>query len=236
MKKIIYLIIIGILCGCSSKKINVENPISIVYNDYNLVEKDYDSIVNMLNEINFSCGKKQSYEGNVLTITTDTNFYQFHISNNYYMEFQKNDKYCYTKETEKVKNMFNFLNQKLNEYTDLSFFTIYSEINYINNNNDMIIKLDKNDNFIIINTTLPIKNFKINEIEYDKKTNNYIETDLLYSYEQIKNNQTIIIRKEILQKPNFIISFINTYNYFVTILPIINENNEINFITNIDKK
>ena len=177
----------------------MENPISIVYNDYNLVEKDYDSIVNMLNEINFSCGKKQSYEGNVLTITTDTNFYQFHISNNYYMEFQKNDKYCYTKETEKVKNMLNFLNQKLNEYTDLSFFTIYSEINYINNNNDMIIKLDKNDNFIIINTTLPIKNFKINEIEYDKKTNNYIETDLLYSYEQIKNNQTIIIRKEILQ-------------------------------------
>lgn len=235
MKKIIYLTIILTTCSCSSKKIVVDNTISIIYNNYNIVEKDYDSIINTLNEVSFSCGKKQNYQGDMLTVTTNNNFYQFHISSNYYMEFQKNDKYCYTKDTEKIKNMINFLNQKINEYTDLSFFTIRNETNYINNANDMIIKLDKKDNFIIININLPITNFKINEIEYKEKTDNYIETDLLYSYEEVKKNETIIIRKDILQKPNFIISFTNIYNYLVTILPIINENNEINFITNINK-
>lgn len=100
----------------------------------------------------------------------------------------------------------------------------------------MVIKLNKNNDYIVINNSLLINNFKINEIEYNKKANNYIETDLLYSYQQIKNNQAIIIRKEILENPNFIISFTNPYNYLSTILPIINESNEINFITNIDKK
>lgn len=234
MKKILCITILFIITGCSSKTIMVEKPISVIYNERNIVEKDYESITNIINELNFSCGKVKNVEGNKLLITTNNQVYQFHISSNYYMEFQENDKYCYTKEVEKVKKLIETLNQNIIKYTDISFFTIRSEENYEIEEADTIIKLDKKKNYIIINSKYPLTSFKINEIEY-QENGNYIEIDLLYNNELIETNNNIVIRKEILQIPNFKISFYNQYNYLVNILPILNENNEINFITNIQK-
>lgn len=234
MKKILYLTILFLSTSCSSKNIMVEKPITIMYNEQNIVEIDYDSVTTFLNQLEFSCGKKQNYSGNTLTVTTNNQIYQFHISSNYYMEFQEKDKYCYTKEDEKIKELVKNLEQIVAKYTDISFFTIRNEENFTTNDSDLIIKLDKKKNYIIINTSYPLTNFKINEIEY-QEDNTYKEIDLLYASDTIEANKTIIIRKEILQTPNFKISFYSPYNYLINILPISNENNEINFITTINK-
>lgn len=234
MKKTLCLIVLFLIAGCSSKNIMVDKIVAATYNEQTIVENDYESITTILNQLKFSCGKQQNYVGNTLTITTNDQIYQFHISSNYYMEFKENDKYCYTKETEKIKKLMEILEQIITKYTDITFFTIYNQMEDIIDDNNLIIKLDKQKNYIVINSLYPLTNFKINEIEY-QEDGNYKEIDLLYSINSVDANKTIVIRKEILQKPNFKISFYSPYNYLINILPISSKNNEINFITNINK-
>lgn len=235
MKKFVWVIILFLISGCSSKSIEVENPISINYNDNNIVEKDYSKITNIISTMKFSCGKTQNYTGDILNITTNNMIYKFHISSNYYMEFQQNDKYCYTNDTKKVKKLIQTLDEITNSYFDISYFTIRNEVNYEVNEEESFIKLDKNENYIIINSLYALYDFKINQIEYNSSDNTYTEIDLLYAINVIEENKNIIIRKEILTTPSFKISFKNQYGYLVTILPFYNEDNNINFATEIKK-
>ena len=235
MKKLFGIICIFILTGCNTETTFVETPLAITYNEIELVEKDFEKITTILNTIKFNCGKQEIYDKNILTVTTSDIIYKFHISSNYYMEFQRNDKYCHTKEVEKVKKIILELEKIEAEYNDTTFYTIRTEKNYTNNKNDALIRLDKSNDYIIINSSYPLNNFKINEIEYNKKNDKFTDIDLLYSINYFDSNVKIIIRKKILRNPDFRISFITPYNYLITILPILNENNEINYITSITK-
>ena len=105
MKKLFSIIFILILTGCSNDNFTVENPVSIVYNDNNIVENDFNDITSIINKISFTCGKQNNYSGNTLTIITNEQVYKFSISSNYYMVFQENDKYCYTTEIENAKGL-----------------------------------------------------------------------------------------------------------------------------------
>lgn len=235
MKKILWIFLFFFIVGCSSKKIMVENPISILYNGDSLMEQDYESITKLINQINFSCGKVQNYEGNKLTITTEKQIYQFHISSNYYMGFQENDKYCYTKDSKKVEALVINLNNIITKYTDITYFTIKKENEYKSTNADSIIKLDKSHDYIIINSMYPIYEFKINEIQFNETDDTFTEIDLLYSTDLLEANQNIIIRKEVLYNPNFKISFKSPYGYLINILPKNIENKGVFFITEVKK-
>ncbi len=235
MKKFILLIItIIILTGCSKHTISINNTISINYNNINIVEDDYNKITTIINNINFYCGKAININENVLTITTNDIIYKFDISSNYYMEYQNNNKYCHTKDSEKVKILIDTLNEIVKKYQDISYFTIRNENNYDVQDGDSFIKLDKKNDYIIINSLYPLYNFKINQIELDNN-NSFKEIAPLYSIDTIDKQTNIVIRKEILKDPDFKISFKNQYGYLANILPFRNDNNEVNFLTKIEK-
>ena len=113
--------------------------------------------------------------------------------------------------------------------------SIRKENDYLATNHDSIIKLDKSHDYIIINSIYPIYEFKINEIEFNESDNSFTDIDLLYSVDLLEAHKNVVIRKEILNNPNFKISFKNPYNYFINILPIKTENGNINFKTELKK-
>ena len=236
MKKYLFFTIIFILTGCGSKNILFEDIISISYQNNIIIENDYEGIVNLLSKIKFSCGKKQNYNDKILTITDQNSIYHFFISHNYYMEFEKNNKYCYTKEDEQIKKLVNQLDNIIAKYQNTDFFTITSEIDYKYSNEDIYIKLEKVNQYIILSSELPIYNLKINEIEYDKNNNSYKEINLLYSTNEIEPNKNVIIRKDILTEANFKISFETPYNYQINIIPTLNNEQIVDFQTQIQQK
>ena len=106
------------------------------------------------------------------------------------------------------------LNELESLYNNDSFYTITYTNNYEDNSNDEIIKIDKNDNYIIINSMYDLYNFSINEIKVNN--NEYEEIDLIYNKDFINKNN-IIIRKD--DFTNIKISFSTKYNYIVNIIP-----------------
>ena len=234
MKKVWLLIVILLFTGCTKHNIIINDVIAITYNDNSIVNEDFTEIIDDISKIDFYCGKQTNNNyTNTLTITTNQNLYKFDISNNYYMEYQDNDKYCHTKDTKKVEELVNKMNNLIDKYSNISYFTIRSELDYEAKPEETFVKLDKSNNYIIINSIYPLYDFKINQVEKD--STDFKEISLLYSAESIDKKRNIIIRKEVLDNPDFKISFRNQYNYFVTILPFTNDNNEINFITDIKK-
>lgn len=220
MKIIIIMITLTLLLtGCTKLDIN-SNITSITYNNHVIDESDYGNIVDYLNSTTFYCGKKQNYNEHTLIVGTNEEIFNFHLSNNYYMEYQKDNKYCYTKNKEVVKNLITTLDNLINKYTDISTYNINYIKGYEENNKDFNIKLDKNNDYIVINKNESISNFKINEIEYTD--NDYEEINLIYSEDLIDKN-SIVIRKDLINNPNIKISFINSYGYTVNIIPVLEE-------------
>ena len=236
MKKYLFFTIIFILTGCGSKNILFEDIISISYQNNIIIENDYKSIAGLLSEIKFSCGKKQNYNDKTLTITDQNSIYHFFISHNYYMEFEKNNKYCYTKDNEQTKKLVNELDNIIAKYQNIDFFTLSNENDYNYNNEDIYVKLEKANQYIILSSQLPIYNFKINEIEYDNNTDSYKEINLLHSIDEIIPNRKVVIRKDILTETNFKISFETPYNYQVNIIPTLNNEQIVEFQTQINQK
>lgn len=145
------------------------------------------------------------------------------------MTYQNNNNNCYAKESTKVKEVVDKINNIIDTYEDMSYFTIRTEKNYDVKNEDTYVALDKSSSYIIINSTYPLYDFKINQFENNE------EVALLYSTGTITNKRNIVIRKEVGDEYSFKISFKNQYNVLTTILPLMNENNEINFITDVKK-
>lgn len=226
MKKIIIIITLTLLLtGCT--KLNINNSInSITYNNHTIDETDYGNILDYLNGASFYCGKKQGYNDHTLVINTNEEIFNFHLSNNYYMEYQKDNKYCYTKNKEVVKNLITMLDNLINKYTNINLYTINYIKNYEESEKDFNIRLDKSNDYIVINTNETVSNLKINEIEYND--DKYEEINLIYNEELIDKNN-IVIRKNLMNRPNIKINFINNYGYVVSIIPTANDNNEITF-------
>ena len=230
MKKILILLLIILFSGCTKQNIIINDVLSITYNDNKIVENDYADIIESISKIDFYCGKQRDDDfNNTITITTNKDIYKFNVSNNYYMEYLNNNNYCYTKNSDKVKELSESLKKTIEKYNDISYFTIRNEKGYTVEQDATFVKLDKGNNYIIVNSIYPLYEFKINQIEI--KNEEIKEISLLYSAEVIDKKRNIIIRKEVMKNSDFMITFKNQYGYTVNIVPIINDNNEINFVT-----
>lgn len=216
MKKIVIILTLLLITGCKQKLNINEEIININYNEYNIQQNDYSSILKTLNEINFSCGKDRRYNGNLLSVSTTNSVINFTISDDYYIVFPQDNKYCYSKE-EKVKNLVFLLNGIIKRYTSDDFYNIRFMYDYIESDDETNIRLDKSNQYVIIKLDEPITSLKINEIEF--KDNHYEEINLIYQKEKLNQN-TIVIRKEINELPNYKISFVNKYGYTFHIIPI----------------
>ena len=210
MKKFILLTVL-LLTGCTSN-MNIKNVLSMKYNNTIILEKEYDEIIKILTKINFSCGKKKYDDFNLLTLTTNDNIYNINISTDHKIEYKENNQYCNAEE-EIVENLNNYLKDIEFKYNNESFYNLEYITEYNENNKDYIIKLDKNNSYLVINSIYDLYNFKINEI------NNNEEVNLLYSKDIINKGKILIRKKDI---NNIKISFETEYNYIITIIPEIN--------------
>ena len=220
--KYLFIILIFLFTGCNNLTLNLDNIKSIQYDNVNLIEEDFDIIKNDLSKIKFSCSNSSNIEGSLLKIITSSDIYEITMSNNYYMEFKNNNKYCLTKDNN-VKEIYENLNNLKNKYNNNNFYTIEFTNNYVENESDEFIKIDKENNYLIINSSYELYNFSINEIILSE--NIYEEINLIYN-KDIISSDNIVIRKN--DFTNIKISFTNKYNYTVNIIPYM-ENNVLKF-------
>ncbi|MCM1370732.1 MAG: hypothetical protein NC181_02430 [Clostridium sp.] len=223
--KYLLLIFVFFLTACSKTNLDINEIRSITYNETKIIEDDFSKITNNLMKLEFTCTDSKTITGSHLKIITNNNIYNIYISDNYYMEFMENDKYCLSKD-ENIKEISEELKDIEKIYNDDTFFNIVNTNKYEEDPNDLLIKVDKSDNYIIINTSYELYDFKINEIKInDNDIINYEEVNLIYENEHIKNFNIIIRKSEI---SNIKITFRNKYNYLVTIIPYL-EDDEIKF-------
>ncbi len=220
--KYLLIVLLFLITGCSNTNLNLEHIKSVEYKETSLIEEDYEKIKQELQNIKFDCSNKLDIEGNLLKIVTNNDLYEIYISDNYYMELKKNDKYCSTKDV-KVKEIYKNLNTLVSKYNDKNFYNITYTDKYNENELDEIIKIDKNNNYIIINTIYDLYNFSINKIKPNE--NGYEEIDLIYKKDFV-NSGNIVIRKD--DFTDIKISFLNKYNYMINIIPYV-ENDELKF-------
>ncbi len=221
MKKILILILLIFITGCSSK-LNINNEInSIKYNNNNIYYQDYNIIINDLNSIKWNCVKNDNnYNESNLIINTKDSIINFYFSNNYYMEYKNNNKYCYTKNKKVVKKLKNNLDNLINKYKNTNFIELELVDNYDYDEKEAIIKLNKSNSYLVLDVNEDIYNFKIHQIE---KNNGAIqEIDLLYDSEFI--DKKILIRIDKNNINNYKINFKNKYNYDFEIFLNYNEN------------
>lgn len=222
MRKILLILLILTLTGCTTK-INLDGEITeIKYGDITIQSKDYKNIKKLLNT-KFNNTLKKDLK-NQLTIKTKKDIYYYKISDNYV---------CYEGKCAENKKLGKYLKKLKEKYYDTKFYDISYDNTHEKNDNDINIALDKTSNYILIKIKNQIKNFKINEIEYNENT--YKDIDLLYE-EKLISNQTIAIRKSIsYTEPDIRISFSNEYGYNISIIPIY-ENGKLKFDTNYKMK
>lgn len=222
MKKILLILIILTLTGCTTT-VKLDGQITeIKYNDITIQKNDYKNVKKLLNE-RYKNNLHKDLK-NQLTIKTKKDIYYYKISNNYI---------CYEGKCTENKKLGKYLNTLKDKYYDTKFYDIAYDNSHEKNDDDINISLDKTSNYIIIKIKNQIKNFKINEIEY--KDNTYKDIDLLYE-EKLVSNQTIAIRKSIsYDKPDIRISFSNPYGYNISIIPTYKDS-KVKFDTNYKMK
>lgn len=227
MKKIIIIIILFLISGCSNETlyINQELVKNIKYNDVNLIDNDFE---NVIDEINLSKFKKGDIDGNFdksLRITTNNDLYIFNISNEG-IKYTKDNVDYYTKDL----SVYNTLEEIEKKYKK-EFYTIEYVENYDFSENDSYIKLNPEERFFILRTNTTLYDFKINEIEPNPIDNTvFMEVNLLYAVEKIENNKIVIRSDEDIK-----ISFKNQYGYEATIMPY-NQDGKVLFKTIYNQK
>lgn len=223
MKKILLVLCLILITGCT-QKIEIEGTITeIKYNDITIQKEEYANIKKLI-DTDFKT-KSQNKLENTLAIKTKKNIYYYTVSDQY-LEYNG-----YQTPNHKLGI---YLTKLINKYENLDFY----EIDYIKNaelNDDNLnILLDKTSNYIIIKFHEQVTNFKINALE--NQNNQYQDVDLLY-HEEIINSKQIVIRKSInYNEPDIRISFENEYNYVISIIPTFTKNNKVEFTTTITPK
>ena len=207
MRKIIVLLAIFLLAGCSSN-LDINGKITeIKYNDILINKEDFDEVKKLINNTYEKDEDKDL--ANKLTIKTTNDIYYFSLSD---------DEIKYDGKVAKNTELNNYLRDLTDKYTNMNFYTIDYMKNYEANSDEKSILLDKASNYIIINFGKKVMNFKINEIE--EENGKFSDIDLLYSMDSV-NEGKVIIRKSIdMSIPDIRISFENEYGYSISIIPI----------------
>lgn len=204
--KYIFLTLILFLTSCT-KEIKINNVQDINYKDISFLTEDYSSI---LSNINGKYNKTNTIvKDNSIQIITNNNIETFYFDMNKVYTEINNELYY-----KKNKELYSLLDSLYKDYTDISFFTIKFNNDFIYNEEKYNIKLNNTKNNYELNINNAIYNFKINRV-------NNTELELLYSVDLI-NNKNIVIRTDDLIE----ISFETKHGLLVTI----SKNNE-NFIT-----
>ncbi len=224
MRKIIVLLVIFLLAGCSST-LDINGKITeIKYNDILINKEDFNEVKKLIN--NTYEKEEEKDLANKLTIKTTDDIYYFSLND---------DKLKYGGKVTENKKINKYLQSLTDKYTNMDFYTIDYMKNYEANNDEKTILLDKTSNYIVINFGEKVRNFKINEIE--QANDKYSDVDLVYSSDNI-DESTVIIRKSInYDIPDMRISFENKYGYVVSIIPRYNnDTDKIEFDTSFASK
>ena len=224
MRKIIVLLVIFLLAGCSST-LDINGKITeIKYNDILINKEDFNEVKKLIN--NTYEKEEEKDLANKLTIKTTDDIYYFSLND---------DKLKYGGKVTENKKINKYLQSLTDKYTNMDFYTIDYMKNYEANNDEKTILLDKTSNYIVINFGEKVRNFKINEIE--QSNDKYSDVDLVYSSDNI-DESTVIIRKSInYDIPDMRISFENKYGYVVSIIPRYNnDTDKIEFDTSFASK
>lgn len=224
MRKIIVLLVIFLLAGCSST-LDINGKITeIKYNDILINKDDFNKVKKLIN--NTYEKEEEKDLANKLTIKTTDDIYYFSLND---------DKLKYGGKVTENKKINKYLQSLTDKYTNMDFYTIDYMKNYEANNDEKTILLDKTSNYIVINLGEKVRNFKINEIE--QANDKYSDVDLVYSSDNI-DESTVIIRKSInYDIPDMRISFENKYGYVVSIIPRYNnDTDKIEFDTSFASK
>ncbi len=224
MRKIIVLLVIFLLAGCSST-LDINGKITeIKYNDILINKDDFNKVKKLIN--NTYEKEEEKDLANKLTIKTTDDIYYFSLND---------DKLKYGGKVTENKKINKYLQSLTDKYTNMDFYTIDYMKNYEANNDEKTILLDKTSNYIVINFGEKVRNFKINEIE--QANDKYSDVDLVYSSDNI-DESTVIIRKSInYDIPDIRISFENKYGYLVSIIPRYNnDTDKIEFDTSFASK
>ena len=224
MRKIIVLLVIFLLAGCSST-LDINGKITeIKYNDILINKDDFNKVKKLIN--NTYEKEEEKDLANKLTIKTTDDIYYFSLND---------DKLKYGGKVTENKKINKYLQSLTDKYTNMDFYTIDYMKNYEANNDEKTILLDKTSNYIVINFGEKVRNFKINEIE--QANDKYSDVDLVYSSDNI-DESTVIIRKSInYDIPDMRISFENKYGYVVSIIPRYNnDTDKIEFDTSFASK
>ena len=206
MKKLIIICFIFLLSGCSNKinlNFHLDDVTSIEYKNINLTKNDFENILTF-NNFSFLPLHETNIESTNLIVKTKDDIYHFSINGNYII-YKFNNKNYYVKNRE-ITNIFNNL---YTNYTDNNFYSIELVENIVEDNN-LLVKIDKDDFYIKLTTFKDIINFKIHKFDSNS------DVDLLYSYDKILAMTNIYIRKKVID--DIRITFDTLYNHNISIV------------------
>ena len=222
MQKLIpTLLFLLCITGCKQKLL-INGTINEISYDNNIIQKeDYSAIMEKISNLNFYCGKNKHLDGKKLSIKTTTNIINFVLSDSSYLEYQNDDEFCYTEDVPKTNDLYLILTNILNKYNDTSWFSINYIESYTEINEDINIRLDKDNKYVVLNLSESVTNLRINELSFD----NSEEINLIYIQEYLDPTK-IVIRQNIKTGFNYKITFNNKYGKTFSITPQYNETTE----------
>ena len=236
MKKWLLLLCLIVITGCNTIHVSIDKETiqQITYENVTILKKEYDQITNYIGNLTFKKGNLKEKVLSTLIIVTNQNRYQISITEGYHMTYQENDESYYSKDTS-IKDFFHYLEKIKNTYLNESFYTISKLEEYQSGNNDVLIKLDMSDDYLLLVSDLTITDFRIHKLEVTGE-NTYEDIDLLFQKELIEQNHRILIRmKQPFEDSPIRITFTTPYLYEVSIIPKY-ENGTLTFLKEFKKK
>lgn len=228
---IVTVLVLLILIGCNkgnsiSFDRYLEEISEIIYNDVQLVRDDFETISNLLYEIEFTNKTPKNLSNpisKIYLITIEGSKYEFNIFKNNIIEYKNGKrKYYNTGSNSDLVNLYDDLKQK---YTDLSLFNIIPSNDDPSSNNVISLLADKEETDL----SEEIQMFKL------------IINDPIYKLKVIANNKTIYEKEKLeindyiyfkfLFNDSFKITFNNKFNSSVELMP-----NYSNKIITFDKR
>lgn len=219
MKKYLLLFFIILCCSCGKKTIGFDTQqiTNINFDGIEIIEEDYSKITESLALFHFKESTQENYNHAtpLMTITTKEYLYQWRYQGNT-LYYQYDNHIYQTNQEEDLKTLLSVLSTLKEIYLNSSFYTIELLEEFQPQTEDLTIRIDQSNRYLVIHPTQDLYHFQIHRIEQREDIKN--DVDLLYEKDQIGSSQMISIR---IDDPTTIrISFETKYRYVASITPI----------------